>query len=60
MSFELWDAETRNLVEEFESLLTRSKLPGNSSHSIRRLSSSLALAYEDPQGETTLIARASS
>jgi len=58
MSYELWDTETRNIVETFESeaealeaareliTLNSPAYPG-----------ALALVFEDNEGETTLIAR---
>jgi hypothetical protein len=60
MSYELWDTETRNIVETFESeadalqaareliALNAPAYPG-----------ALALVFEDDEGETTLVARGS-
>ena len=58
MSYELWDTETRNLVETFET-------EDEALAAVRELvavnaavyPAALALALEDDEGETTVIAR---
>ena len=58
MSYELWDTETRNMVETFES-------ESEALEAVRELVAlnravypdALALVFEDDEGETTLIAR---
>ena len=58
MSYELWDTETRNIVETFESeaealQAARELIALNSP----AYPGALALVFEDDEGETTLIAR---
>jgi len=58
MSYELWDTETRNIVETFESeaealQAARELIVLNA----RAYPGALALVFEDDEGETTLIAR---
>jgi hypothetical protein len=58
MSYELWDTETRNIVETFESEV-------DALDAVRQLIAvnrsvypdALALVHEDDDGDTTLIAR---
>ena len=58
MSYELWDTETRNIVETFESeaealQAARELIVVNA----QAYPGALALVFEDDEGETTLIAR---
>lgn len=58
MSYELWDTETRNIVETFESeaealQAARELIAVNA----QAYPGALALVFEDDEGETTLIAR---
>ena len=58
MSYELWDTETRNLVETFETedealAAVRDLVAVNADV----YPAALALALEDERGETTVIAR---
>ena len=58
MSYELWDTETRNIVETFESEAealeaTRQLIAVNTTV----YPDALALVFEDDEGETKLIAR---
>ncbi len=61
MSFELWDTDTRNMVAVFDS-------EQDALQAVRELvaintpayPASLALVFEDADGETTMIARGSS
>jgi hypothetical protein len=60
MSYELWDTETRSIVETFasevEALQAARELIALNA---RAYPGALALAFEDDEGETTLIARGS-
>jgi len=58
MSYELWDIETRNIVETFDTeadalQATRELIALNA----LAYPGALALVFEDDEGETTLIAR---
>jgi hypothetical protein len=58
MGYELWDTETRNIVETFESeaealQAARELIVVNA----QAYPGALALVFEDDEGETTLIAR---
>ena len=58
MGYELWDTDTRNIVETFESeaealQAARELIVVNA----QAYPGALALVFEDDEGETTLIAR---